>query len=126
MPEDKLLPMKILNFDRVGQKILEWSQDSNLAPKSMDDFRSVFDGLVDVPERFKKLVVVQGDDETFVLRLPPKNQAKQSMEEIKVETNDISQYGIEDMYWIIERPDDFERFKFFHSRVADYTIRGCR
>jgi hypothetical protein len=54
-------------------------------------------------------------------------QVTQSKKQLETETGGLMQYGVPDFYFdAITDPDDFDRDEFFYSRIADYTIRGCR
>lgn len=120
-------PMKILNFKEAGMKVVQWAQDPSTRPRDLAEFKEQLAGLVQVPERFKEIQIMQGYDHVFFLRLPPKNQVTKSYEQLANETDDLMEYGIPDFYFdAINNPDDFQREDFFFSRIADYTIRGCR
>lgn len=120
-------PMKILNFKEAGMKVVQWAQDPSSRPRDLAEFKEQLAGLVQVPERFKEIQIMQGYDHVFFLRLPPKNQVTWSHKQLEVESDDMMEYGIPDFYLdAFERPDDFKREDFFFSRIADYTIRGCR
>jgi hypothetical protein len=132
MSEFENPPIVINDFEGTGLQILKWSQDPATWPKgtpedALKDFKAQLGDKVTVPARFKKLVVVQGDNETFVLRIPPQAQAKESIDRLQTETNDLDTYGVAAPYReLIDDPTSFNNQRFFHSRVADYTIRGCR
>ncbi|MFI0843011.1 hypothetical protein [Mesorhizobium sp. IMUNJ 23232] len=120
-------PMKILNFRETGMKVVQWAQDPSTRPRDLAEFKQQLAGLVQVPDRFKEIQIMQGYDHVFFLRLPPKNQVTKSHEQLANETDDLNEYGIPDFYFdAINNPDDFKREDFFFSRIADYTIRGCR
>ncbi len=122
----RLLPIKILEYKKVGRKLLEWTQDKSKWPKTIADLKRAMGDWIEVPERYKKLVVIQGDDETFILRIPPTNQAKQSIDDVAVEKDDADLYGYPPFYDVIKTPEKFKVKDFFHSRIADYTMRSCR
>lgn len=120
-------PMKILDFEKAGQKVVQWAQDPSSRPRDLAEFKEQLAGLVEVPERFKEIQIMQGYDHVFFLRLPPNNQVTHSQKQLLDETDDLSQYGVPDFYFdAILKPDEFKREPFFYSRIADYTIRGCR
>lgn len=126
-PATRLEPMKILNFKEAGAKVVEWARNPASRPRDIEEFRAQLDQLVDVPARFKEIQIVQGYDHVFFLRLPPKNQVTQSQEDIESGDIGLSDYGLPDFYVdAFKNPDAFDQRSFFFSRIADYTIRGCR
>ena len=119
--------MTILNFPETGKKVVEWAQNPSTRPRDIVEFRQQLAGLVDVPARYKEIQISQGYDHVFFLRLPPNNQVTQSQQKLETETNSVSAYGFPQFYFdAIEHPEKFDRTNFFFSRIADYTIRGCR
>lgn len=120
-------PMKILDFAEAGRKVVEWAQNPASRPRDLAEFKEQLAGLVEVPERYKEIQIVQGYDHVFFLRLPPNNQVTHSKKQLETETGGLMQYGVPDFYIdVINDPDKFDRDEFFYSRIADYTIRGCR
>ncbi len=120
-------PMKILDFEGAGRKVVEWAQNPGSRPRDLAEFKEQLAGLVEVPARYKEIQIVQGYDHVFFLRLPPNNQVTHSKKQLETETGGLMQYGIPDFYFdAINEPDNFDRDEFFYSRIADYTIRGCR
>lgn len=133
--EDFLSPMKILDFEKAGRKVVEWAKDPASRPLDgdMQAFRTALQGIVDVPARYTSFELVQGDSNHFIMRLPPKAQLEQSealAHREKEDGNPASSYGIPDFYketFLDEQNGgDFDNVKFFYCRIADYTIRGCR
>jgi hypothetical protein len=126
-PETFPEPMKILDFPKAGRKVVEWAQNPRSRPRDIEEFKQQLAGLVEVPPRYKEIQIVQGYDHVFFLRLPPKNQVTKSKEQLDSETGGLKQYGVPDFYFdAIDDPESFDREEFFYSRIADYTIRGCR
>ncbi len=129
---EKLKPMRILNYELAGRLVVEWAQGKKAPPEDMADMRSQLAGIVEIPERYQTLEVVQGDNHHFVLRLPPKDQVTQSEEEVMQETKQAKETGNPKFYYppkfysdlLVEK--DIENDAFFYSRISDYTIRGCR
>lgn len=120
-------PMKILNFREAGEKVVQWAQNPSTRPRDIDEFKEQLAGIVAVPERYKEIQIVQGYDHVFFLRLPPKNQVTKSLEQLLAGQGGLSDYGIPDFYFdAIQENVDFDQEDFFYSRIADYTIRGCR
>ena len=120
-------PIEILDFPNAGRKVVEWAQNPISRPRDINEFKQQLKDIAVVPDRYTDIQIVQGYDHVFFLRLPPNNQVTQSRAKLEQETNDVSKYGIPDFYFdAVEKPDEFDREKFFFSRIADYTIRGCR
>ncbi len=106
---------------------MEWAQDPSTRPRDLAEFKQQLDGLVDVPPRYKEIQIVQGYDHVFFLRLPPNNQVTQSKKRLDTEDDDMRRYGIPEFYFdAILETVPFDKEDFFYSRIADYTIRGCR
>lgn len=129
-PEKAPEPIKILDFPKTGKKVVEWAQNPSSRPRDLEEFKAQLAGLVQVPDRFKEIQIMQGYDHVFFLRLPPNNQVTWSKKQLDTEKGGLMDYGIPDFYFdAINNPDDFgdvKRESFFYSRIADYTIRGCR
>lgn len=120
-------PMIILNFAATGRKVVQWAQDPSTRPRDLAEFKEQLAGLVQVPERFKEIQIVQGYDHVFFLRLPPNNQVTLSQKQLETEEGGLEEYGIPEFYFdAIKEVKEFDRTEFFFSRIADYTIRGCR
>ena len=120
-------PLKILNFPETGKKVVKWAQDPSTRPRDLAEFKEQLAGLVDVPDRVKEIQIMQGYDHVFFLRLPPKNQVTLSQKQLETEQGGVQEYGIPEFYFdAITHPESFNRDDFFYSRIADYTIRGCR
>ena len=120
-------PLKILNCPETGKKVVKWAQDPSTRPRDLAEFKEQLAGLVDVPDRVKEIQIMQGYDHVFFLRLPPNNQVTLSQKQLQTEQGGVQEYGIPEFYFdAITRPESFNRDDFFYSRIADYTIRGCR
>lgn len=120
-------PIEILDFEVAGRKVVEWAQNPRSRPRDIEEFKEQLKDAIRVPPRYKEIQIVQGYDHVFFLRLPPNNQVTQSLAKLQTEDDDVARYGIPDFYFdAINQPDEFDREKFFYSRIADYTIRGCR
>jgi hypothetical protein len=122
--------MEYYNYELIGEKVIELAKMSPEArPKTVDELRAFLGPHISIPARLKKLEFYQGTDDTLVINLPARNELAQLEEQIKRETNSIHGYGIPDFYPLNPDPDtefDPDRFSFFKSRVAEYSIRGCR
>ncbi|MER8568694.1 hypothetical protein NKH85_25260 [Mesorhizobium sp. M0924] len=123
-------PIDILDFPGVGRKVVEWAQNPKSRPRDMAEFKKQLGGMVDVPARYKEIQIVQGYDHVFFMRLPPNNQVTQSKKKLDTEKGGLKEYGIPDFYFDFIKGtakfDDVKRETLFYSRIADYTIRGCR
>ncbi|RWN02217.1 MAG: hypothetical protein EOR84_05115 [Mesorhizobium sp.] len=123
------------DYEAVGKKLVEWAQQDN-APETIDELRLAFKDLLTIPDVFKSLRVVQGNDRTegdyeFLLRLPPKGQVTESEQIVTASVGD-DVYPLPPLYTDYEpggRDEDqnvITQLRFFYARVADYTMRGCR
>ncbi|MES0166656.1 hypothetical protein NKJ87_11710 [Mesorhizobium sp. M0027] len=126
------------DYEAVGKKLVEWAQqdDEDSWPKTIDELREAFKDLLTIPDVFKTLTVVRGDDHIednyeFLLRLPPKGQVTESEQIVKAKVED-DVYPLPALYKDFEpggRDEDkrvITQLRFFYARVADYTMRGCR
>ncbi len=143
MKSPKILPMVPIQYDAVGEQILKWAEDPSefkmlgLSQSEKDGETNLAalkvrlnDQQIQIPDRIKRVIVIQGDSETFILRLPPKEQAKQSELGIDEEINNgnnknPSAYKAPHFYYSLI-DGSFDMKTFFRSRIGDYTICGCR
>ncbi len=123
----KLDPIDILDYRNAGRKVYEWATDPASRPADMQQMRDQLDGLVKIPPRYESLRIDQGDDTLFVLRLPPKNQVEQSKVKVEKEKENAVPYEPPAFYGEnFSTPGGMDNVEFFFSRLADYTIRGCK
>jgi hypothetical protein len=128
--EQHLKPMRILDYEAAGRKVVQWAQKPETRPSTMEEFRHQLKGLVDIPERYTDLQICQGDDNLFILRLPPARQVSESEETVKkdwTENPGLDAYSPPQFYMdMLSGEKEFDNVEFFYSRIADYTIRGCK
>ncbi len=114
----------------LGKKIAEWAKDENKRPKTIAEMRAAVAGMADIPARIKKLVYVQADMETMLMRLPNKDMLMESEEMFKP----TGVGGVGPAYMIptfygdamgksSTRPPLLDTL---YSRIADYTIAQCK
>jgi hypothetical protein len=124
---DYLEPIKILDYESAGRQVVRWAQGKDPLPGTMAEFREKLAGIVHVPERYLSISFTQGDDHHFVMRLPPKNQVSQSEIIVNAQPKGIASYDPPKFYLdMLTADENFDNIPFFYSRIADYTIRGCR
>jgi hypothetical protein len=123
------------DYEFVGKKIVEWAQNPDTWPTSIDELRKELGGHLTIPPKVKVLKVIQGDDHDpksteFILRLPPKNQVSESEKIVRTSPNGA--YELPPLYTEYkpgEKDEDgkvINRLRAFYARVGDYTMRGCR
>lgn len=129
----RIQPMNILDYERAGRIVVAWAQGKTPPPKDMEDMRQQLAGIVEIPERYQRLSVVQGDNHHFILRLPPKDQVTQSEEDVLQDLEDEKNTGERRSYELPQFYKDmllesglWNNATFFYSRISDYTIRGCK
>ena len=52
-------PMKILDFVGAGKKVVEWAQKPITRPRDINEFKEQLAGMVQVPDRYKEIQIVQ-------------------------------------------------------------------
>ena len=123
------------DYEYVGRKIVGWAQAPATCPKTIEDLRAALQGHLTIPATVKTLKVVQGTDDDsksteFILRLPPKGQVSETEKIVSDSPN--STYELPPLYTeyqpggVDESGATIDRLRAFYSRVADYTMRGCR
>lgn len=127
---DELKPMKILDYEAAGRKVVMWAQKPETRPADMAEFRQQLKGLVDIPERYETLEICQGDDHHFILRLPPNRQVSESERRAKKQAKEdpgVVSYDPPHFYTdMLTGQKPFDNIEFYYSRISDYTIRGCK
>lgn len=122
--------MKYANYENIGLEVIRMAEmDENQRPKTVKDLRELLGDNIVIPARYTKLTITQGTDDHLYINLPAQGELAQLKEQIKNESDDIRGYGIPDFYPLDPNPKaTFQpnRFTFFRSRVAEYSIRGCR
>ncbi len=84
--------------------------------------------MVRLPDRICRIVFIQPDNETYIVRLPPKDLVEQSEEENKADGSD---YGFHKFYLRQLVPgsglgDKLDNIDVLYSRIADYTFAHCK
>ena len=127
----------ITNFERWGNLVKTWATGRNyLADGNSYPVPETVDQLLTqlalaqvgatVPTRFKSVHFLSADQETLVIRLPPKEMIEDS--EAQFEAGAV--YALPPFYKrVFNNTDpnipDAEKLKFHAERIGDYTIRTC-
>ncbi|MCP4097946.1 MAG: hypothetical protein GY748_17075 [Planctomycetaceae bacterium] len=128
-------PEAFNKYVRVGRKIYAWATGAEKTPANMAELRKELGGDIFIPDGMTNLEVCQGEDETpgdttFVLRLPPINQVMESQEQMK--QKGTAKYPTPELYTFLVMLEATNLGKrasaedVLYSRIADYTMRGCR
>ena len=128
----------VTNHKRWGKLVKTWATGNNYLeddneyplPATIDEFKEQLakaQVFMTVPERFKHIQFVSSDQETILLRLPPKVMVADS-EEMLSEPG--ATYPIPPFYKRLFNgidpviPED-EKFRVHAERIGDYTISFC-
>ena len=135
MPIERLV---VTNHERWGQLVKTWATGNNYLeddneypiPESVDEFKAQLakaQVFMTVPERFKHIKFVAQDQDTIVVRLPPKMMIADSEELLN---KPGATYPLPPFYKRLFNgidpviPED-ERFRVHAERIGDYTISAC-
>jgi hypothetical protein len=130
--------LQITNHERWGKLVKTWSTGKNYldddneypVPTTMEEFKEQLakaQVFATVPERFKHIQFVTSDQETLLLKLPPKVMIEDS-EAMLNEPG--STYPIPPFYKRLFNGVDpvipeTDKFKVHAERIGDYTISLC-
>jgi hypothetical protein len=130
--------LQITNHERWGKLVKTWSTGKNYldddnqypVPETVEQFKEQLaraQVFATVPERFKNIQFVTSDQETLLLKLPPKVMIEDSEAMLSEQG---STYPIPPFYKRLFNgidpviPED-EKFKVHAERIGDYTISNC-
>jgi hypothetical protein len=130
--------LQITNHERWGKLVKTWSTGKNYmeddneypVPETMEEFKAQLakaQVFATVPERFKHIQFVTSDQETLLLKLPPKVMIEDSEAMLSEQG---STYPIPPFYKRLFNGIDpvipeSEKFKVHAERIGDYTISNC-
>jgi hypothetical protein len=83
--------------------------------------------ITNIPEQYKNIIIVQGDRETMVMRLPPKDTLQGSEDDLLNGTA----YSLRPFYWSLfgsnpKPPTDAAGIMELHAnRIGEYTLNNC-
>jgi hypothetical protein len=130
--------LQVTNHERWGKLVKTWATGNNYLeddneypiPESVDEFKEQLakaQVFATVPDRFKKIKFVAQDQDTIVVRLPPKMMIADS-EALLNEPG--ATYPLPPFYKRLFNgmdpviPED-EKFRVHAERIGDYTISAC-
>jgi hypothetical protein len=130
--------LQVTNHERWGKLVKTWAtginylDDSNEypLPVTMDEFKEQLakaQVFATVPERFKSIQFVSSDQETILVRLPPKVMIEDSEELLN---KPGATYPLPPFYKRLFNgmdpviPEE-EKFRVHAERIGDYTISIC-
>jgi len=130
--------LQITNHERWGKLVKTWSTGKNYldddneypVPETVEQFKEQLakaQVFATVPERFKHIQFVTSDQETLLLKLPPKVMIEDSEAMLSEQG---STYPIPPFYKRLFNGLDpvipeHEKFKVHAERIGDYTISNC-
>jgi hypothetical protein len=130
--------MVVTNHERWGNLVKTWSTGKNYLgddneyplPETVDEFKEQLvkaQVFMTVPERFKQIKFVAQEQDTIVVRLPPKVMIADSEERL---SQPGATYPLPPFYKRLFNgmdpviPED-EKFRVHAERIGDYTISLC-
>ena len=130
--------LQITNHERWGKLVKTWSTGKNYleddneypVPETMEEFKEQLakaQVFATVPDRFKHIQFVTSDQETLLLKLPPKIMIEDSEARL---SEPGSTYPIPPFYKRLFNGTDpiipeADKFKVHAERIGDYTISFC-
>jgi hypothetical protein len=120
----------IHDWVELGKLIVAWSKDPASAPQDMTAMRTKLDGIALIPSRMTKLVYVQADLETMLVRLPNKPMLLETEEAFQPTHAPGAHHGYPLPHFYKDVADNKRNppdlLQTWHSRIADYTIAQCK
>jgi len=85
--------------------------------------------ITNFPEEYENVVIVQGDRETMVVRLPPREMLQKTEDDLLNGVN----YTMRSFYWALfgtapnmPKPTEQARIMELHAnRIGEYTLNNC-
>ena len=130
--------LQITNHERWGKLVKTWSTGKNYleddneypVPETVEEFKEQLakaQVFATVPERFKHIQFVTSDQETLLLKLPPKVMIEDSEARL---SEAGATYPIPPFYKRLFNGTDpvipeADKFKVHAERIGDYTISFC-
>ena len=130
--------LQITNHERWGKLVKTWSTGKNYleddneypVPETVEEFKEQLakaQVFATVPERFKHIQFVTSDQETLLLKLPPKVMIEDSEARL---SEAGATYPIPPFYKRLFNGTDpvipeADKFKVHAERIGDYTISLC-
>ncbi len=123
----KVERVEIVNYRAFGDKVKAWAKGDDPLPKTMAEFAQQLadaDVGAKIPARLKAVTFVQGDEETLVVRLPPKAMVEASEKRL---AESSGSYPLPALYERVFRtkPSIEDMLAFHAERIGDYTIVNC-
>lgn len=119
--------VSVVNYKNFGERIKAWANGKEPLPKSIEEFAkqlAIADVGAEIPSSVKRVIFVQDDEDTIVMRLPAKHLLEAA------ERRFLQEGGSYPLPAFYERafgaePDVTDKRAFLLSRVADYTVAQC-
>lgn len=119
--------MKLANYEAFGELVKEWSRGTHPIPANLDELKEQLAARqvgASIPEWVKKCIVVESDDETWVMRLPHKRLIEDSETLMRKGAAD---YPVPPIYERLfqTKPIVEDKLDFHAERIGDYIISSC-
>jgi hypothetical protein len=117
--------IKLANYTAFGEKVKAWAKGRDPIPTDLAELKEQLASAqvgATIPENITKIMFVQADDDTWIVRLPAKKYLEASEERLKE-----ADYTLPAFYEraFRSKPQVDDKLKFQAERIADYTINGC-
>lgn len=110
------------NYKAFGEKVVEWALHPSSRPTDVETLKASTDGILDIPDRIKKVQFIESTLDTFTIKLPAPELAQESLDRFK-DPNEV--YEIPRFYYDRIKSNNVPNLDFLYSRIADYTIAQC-
>jgi len=117
----------VVNHRMFGEHVKAWARGALPIPASLQEFRGqlVLAGVgVKIPDRISRIIFVQDDEETLVVRLPCRSRLKEVEAELSAQGGS---YPLPSFYeqTFACRARITQPIAFQSARIGDYSIAQC-
>jgi hypothetical protein len=120
--------IEVADFIEMGKLIAGWATGKVKRPETVEELVEQFDGIAVVPERIKKVTVVQSTLDHLILRLPVREMIEESERHLS-DPMANGRYPFPQFYEDFYSPGFgpvMTPLETLYARVGDYTIAQCR
>lgn len=120
--------VEVRDHVELGKIVAGWALDPDSAPRDLESLRSALAGVASIPDRYKKLELRQGDIDTLVIQVPPRELVEEGINRTTDPMADC-RYPLPNFY------SDFFRtnvspvmtpFDTLMARMGDSVMAECR
>ena len=123
----RLQRVQITNYQALGEKVKAWAKGQDALPSDMAELKEQLAAAqvgATIPERIKNVKFVRCEDDTLVIKLPPKSLIEDSESRF---TQPGGDYPLPPVYEQVfqAKPAIKDKMAFHAERIGDYTIALC-